>query len=220
MLDRLILLKDGRVMYQGREDDVVDYFAARSHVLPPKYNPADFIMTIAQTVPEEDLVILDYYPTEEDSGVADCKEGRSSIESTHSKSLAPVKHVSGWVETGCLVKRDMKSIKRNKMIVGARMMLTTFMSLVIGLIFQDVGQKDSAQPVVRPSNLFLWCKSYCLTCVNFLNRMFNPISALLSWSPCLQCFRPRCPHCWFSLTKDPSSSENMQRITIAYLAIL
>jgi hypothetical protein len=170
MFDRLMLMKAGRVMYQGREDDVVDYFAARSHVLPPKYNPADFIMTIAQTVPEEELVILDYFPTEESSGDDDYKEARSLIESTHSKSMVPVKHVSGWVETGWLVMRDMKSIKRNKMILGARMILTTFMSMVIGLIFQDVGRNDSAQPVVRSFKQFFWLQAYYLTSFKFVQQ--------------------------------------------------
>lgn len=149
MLDRLILLKAGRVMYQGREDDVVDYFAERSHVLPPKYNPADFIMTIAQTVPEEELMILDYFPSEKDSKNIDIEEAKALIESAHGNASVPVQHVSGFTEFLCLVKRDMKSIKRNKMILGARMMLTTFMSLVVGLLFQGVGNSDSAQPVVR-----------------------------------------------------------------------
>ena len=42
--DRLILLNHGRVMYQGGIDEVYDYFSARGHPSPPRYNPADWVM--------------------------------------------------------------------------------------------------------------------------------------------------------------------------------
>lgn len=42
--DHLILLNNGRVMYQGAVSEVPDYFGARGHPNPPNYNPADWIM--------------------------------------------------------------------------------------------------------------------------------------------------------------------------------
>lgn len=42
--DRLILMNQGRVMYQGSVDDVPSYFGARGHSNPQNYNPADWIM--------------------------------------------------------------------------------------------------------------------------------------------------------------------------------
>ena len=36
--DRLMVMNQGRVMYQGPVEGVDDYFGVRNHVLPPKYN--------------------------------------------------------------------------------------------------------------------------------------------------------------------------------------
>jgi ABC-type multidrug transport system ATPase subunit len=40
--DHLILLSKGRIMYQGPVQAVDDYFGARGHPLPPKYNVSVF----------------------------------------------------------------------------------------------------------------------------------------------------------------------------------
>jgi hypothetical protein len=45
--DRVILMNHGRIMYQGTVENVSDYFGARGHPLPPRYNPADWIMVRA-----------------------------------------------------------------------------------------------------------------------------------------------------------------------------
>lgn len=42
--DHLILLSQGRVMYQGPVSGVTDYFSARAYPCPTNYNPADWIM--------------------------------------------------------------------------------------------------------------------------------------------------------------------------------
>ena len=53
--DRLILMNKGRVMYQGAVNDIPDYFEARGQPLPLHYNPADWIMNVAQVNTVEDL---------------------------------------------------------------------------------------------------------------------------------------------------------------------
>jgi len=65
-IDRLVLLRAGRCMYNGLEDEVTDYFADRGDPLPPKYNPADFIMIVAQTVSEKDLEEAHFFPNSTD----------------------------------------------------------------------------------------------------------------------------------------------------------
>ena len=59
--DHLILLNKGRVMYNGSVQDVPDYFGTRQQPLPPEYNPADWVMIVAQSVPDKDLEKLGFY---------------------------------------------------------------------------------------------------------------------------------------------------------------
>jgi ABC-type multidrug transport system ATPase subunit len=44
MFDHFILMNKGRVMYQGPTGSIEKYFADRGHPIPPRYNPADFVM--------------------------------------------------------------------------------------------------------------------------------------------------------------------------------
>lgn len=44
LFDSVMLLKDGRIMWQGPTPSVVDGFGARGYPSPAHHNPADFIM--------------------------------------------------------------------------------------------------------------------------------------------------------------------------------
>jgi len=151
-IDRLVLLRAGRCMYNGPEDSVTDYFAARTHPLPPKYNPADWIMIVAQTVPENELEELGYFPdgpSDEEEAIQKQK-GKDTVMSSHnSTTVVEFRHVSIFTQVSCLVRREMLSIRRNKMVLGARLMLTVFMSVLISVIFLRVGGKNQEDPVVR-----------------------------------------------------------------------
>ena len=54
--DRLILLNKGMVMYQGPVSEVPGYFAKHNHPLPPMFNPADWIMDVANQYSQEELM--------------------------------------------------------------------------------------------------------------------------------------------------------------------
>jgi len=145
-IDRLVLLRAGRCMYNGPASAVTDYFAERSHPLPPKYNPADWIMIVAQTVPENELEQLGYFPT----GNGEEEVSQKKKESSHpSQGSGPTfRRVSTLTQIAWLVRREMLSIKRNKMVLGARLMLTCFMGILISIIFLGVGSNEQEDQVV------------------------------------------------------------------------
>ena len=59
--DHLILLNRGRVMYQGSVMNVPTFFEACACPVPPNYNPADWIMTVAQRTSDVDLISDGFY---------------------------------------------------------------------------------------------------------------------------------------------------------------
>mmetsp|Transcript_7178 Transcript_7178/g.11911 ORF Transcript_7178/g.11911 Transcript_7178/m.11911 type:complete len:351 (-) Transcript_7178:307-1359(-) len=129
-------MNKGRIMYQGAVAVVDEYFGAREHPLPPKYNPADWIMIVAQSVSEEELESQGFfeknpYPADEASKVA-------------LAGHAGEKHVGSLTQLGLLLRRDLLSLKRDKHILGARLMLTGFMAVLMGAIFWQVGKSNSA----------------------------------------------------------------------------
>jgi ABC-2 type transporter len=50
------------------------------------------------------------------------------------------------IQISMMFQREMKNIQRDVTAVGARFGLTTFLGLLVGIIFFDVGETDSANP--------------------------------------------------------------------------
>jgi ABC-type multidrug transport system ATPase subunit len=48
IFDHVILMHQGRCMYQGSVQDIESYFGARGCPLPPAYNPAEWILSVSQ----------------------------------------------------------------------------------------------------------------------------------------------------------------------------
>ena len=149
-IDRLILLRAGRCMYNGPEERVTDYFADRGYPLPPKYNPADFIMIVAQTVSETDLEEAGFFPDGVDEEEALARTNAdNSRQALGAAAKNGVRHVSRYLEIFELLRREAFAMRRNKMILGSRLMLTSFMSVLISIIFLGVGGKVPEDQVVR-----------------------------------------------------------------------
>lgn len=48
-------MKQGRIFYQGRVDNIVNHFQGLGHLCPENYNPSDFVMNLCQTETKEDV---------------------------------------------------------------------------------------------------------------------------------------------------------------------
>jgi len=152
--DHLILLNRGRVMYQGAVSDVPDYFGARNHPNPPNYNPADWIMNVAQSTPEDRLNDDGFYPKDErpmeDAFLAE--DGQDALGITLTKRTATgtkdLRPVGLGTEISLLFQREFNNLRRDVTAVGARFGLTIFLSVLFGVIFLDVGETDATEPSV------------------------------------------------------------------------
>jgi ABC-type multidrug transport system ATPase subunit len=158
--DRLILLNKGMVMYQGPVDDVPDYFAQHNHPMPKNYNPADWIMEVAQQYSQDQLLQEGFFSKDErnlspaiipkDSELLDSL-GVSRHEDISDDEW---KHVGFGTEARLLFKREIIHNSRNKKGVGARFALTTFMAFLVGNIFFGVGNVDSFYDVSKFNSHF------------------------------------------------------------------
>jgi ABC-type multidrug transport system ATPase subunit len=147
--DRLILMNKGRVMYQGSVEDVPQYFEDRSSPLPPKYNPADWIMNVAQATPIEDLDELGFFPKDERSlpdAFTDAVDGKDALGLTLTKrgGDSPDKGdtpVGMPAQIGMLFAREYKNVTRDVSALGSRFGFSIVLSTLIGIIFFDVGNQ-------------------------------------------------------------------------------
>jgi len=150
--DHLILMNKGRVMYQGPVPDVPAYFGARGHPNPPNYNPADWIMNVAQSVPIEELNKAGFFPKDErDVGEPfEGGDGKDELGITLTGRRAAKDYdespVGVFTQTQMLFTREFVNLKRDTASLGARFGLTIFLSILIGIIFLHVGETDPNEP--------------------------------------------------------------------------
>lgn len=150
--DNFILLKKGRVMYQGPAKDVPDYFAARGYVVPPRYNPADFVMNVAQIFSEDELEKKGFFsdhppkllpPPQSESSVVLGDNVRDSQPAEKVQDLRPV---SFSTEVLLIFTRELKGMTRNKKPLAMRTVFSVVLGLLVGIIFLRVGKTDPSIP--------------------------------------------------------------------------
>mmetsp|Transcript_25786 Transcript_25786/g.53107 ORF Transcript_25786/g.53107 Transcript_25786/m.53107 type:complete len:667 (-) Transcript_25786:163-2163(-) len=147
--DRLILMNKGMVMYHGPVDAVPDFFADHKHPMPKNYNPADWIMEVAQQYSQEQLLAEGFFAKDErnlpPAVVLSEEEFLDSLGVTwhDDASEDEWKHVGFVKQVAMLFWRDVVHNSRNKKGVGARFFFTTFLSLLVGNIFFQAGGVES-----------------------------------------------------------------------------
>lgn len=141
--NRLLFLNQGRIMYEGSVKDLPEYFSQHGHELPLHYNPADWIMHVAQTIPIRDLDNLGFFPnnTKRPQRSRRPSGGKDALGNKVSAKHNNAKHVSYFTEVKLLLYREFLEIKRNSNIVKARLSITIFMSLLIGSVFYGSGSR-------------------------------------------------------------------------------
>ena len=134
LFDRLTLLKSGRVLYEGKRADIPNKFAHCGYALPPNYNPADWVMFVAQSVKTEVLEEAGFFPVNDFSS-----KGDDLGQSNHSNGVlaqlnasVAADHRVGFVEqTKWLLIREIHHFKRNTHPLKTRTMMTVAISVIL-----------------------------------------------------------------------------------------
>lgn len=151
--DHLILLNQGGVMYQGSVKHIPDVFETCNHPVPANYNPADWIMSVAQQIPVDKLKSDGFFKADGrklGDALRGGDDGTDAIGFTrHSTkevgaSTKEAKPPGFLTQTRMLYKRELQSLGRDKAALGARFGITIFLNILFGVIFYDVGRTSNA----------------------------------------------------------------------------
>jgi energy-coupling factor transporter ATP-binding protein EcfA2/ABC-type multidrug transport system permease subunit len=144
-LDRLILLNQGRVMYQGLIPDVHRDFAHRGFPVPKHFNVADHIMRVALLHTEPELEDAGFFPEDtrtlaepfhnDDQHDSD-RDALGITKHDKDKDHSPPPGIGE--QTEALFRREIKNLYRNTRALKARTAMTLAISLLIGALFFQV----------------------------------------------------------------------------------
>ena len=121
--------------------NVCEDFAKRGYAVPKNYNPADWILDVSQTHEVEELSRKGFFVP------GTWAEGSQELQGSSKDSLEPLdnNHVSLLTELKLLQKRENQTLYRNPAPMLINVGVTSFLAVVFGLIFWDVGREDRAQ---------------------------------------------------------------------------
>jgi ABC-type multidrug transport system ATPase subunit len=155
--DRLILLHKGRVLFQGPVKDVPLSFAACGYPVPINFNPADWVVNVAQKYAIPDLERAGFFQDDDREVMPPTipLKGQNLLGEPLSNRLNSImgkndddddKTPGLWAQVKLLYRRELTYMYRFPLPLYARFGFTAFLSCLIGIIFYKVGDASQADP--------------------------------------------------------------------------
>lgn len=142
-IDRLILMKAGKIMYSGHVKNVTRYFGKRGFPIPEHHNPADAIMFTAQTQSVLELQRRGFFhmPPENPDAPTIAYEDDPDAQRMI-KQAAKTDKPGFIVQVKSLFQREIRHLVRNRKGLQTRTMMTMSISLIAGFIYWQVADTD------------------------------------------------------------------------------
>ena len=154
LFDDVIFIAKGAIVYHGPVHDVKKYFAKAGYPCPDNYNPADFVMTLIQTLPEDkmqSLVASWQVSMDEEKRQILSKRG----EALSTLQLPKIKRASFAAQYMELAVREGRMQKRDKRLIGMRFGSPLFLAVLIGGILFNQGTSGISQSHVAAVTFLL-----------------------------------------------------------------
>lgn len=183
MFDDLIVLAEGRIIYHGPVEGMLDYFAAQGFVCPPHTNPAEYlfmeILNYQNMIDSEAKLekLVSFWKLS--SQFEELQLSMKSIKGEDAALLPErLQESSRGTQLKFLLKRTLIGYKRDITLLTARFLQIIVASVVIGLMYYDIpGKKGFAQTQNRFTSLYFLCTNSVFTAIS------NAIVALASEKP-------------------------------------
>ena len=139
LFDNVVFMTVGEIVYHGPVRTVVDYFASRGYDCPVKYNPADYIMFLLQTLGNAAIadLIAEYRPEMAKIRDAIIEQRRTLV---HPRAVRQAEKAGPTVQLNALVKREYRSTRRDMTVVVLRLVLALVFATIIGFLFFQTGK--------------------------------------------------------------------------------
>jgi ABC-type multidrug transport system ATPase subunit/ABC-type multidrug transport system permease subunit len=172
MMENVVLLSEGKLMYQGPRVDMELFFASTGHPCRPHYNPADFYVSMVNSEfqmqsmdanrwevafqewqkrmkPKETSELVDFNSSFVISGD---EIDLAFLEQSSRGNIAQV--------ALALTKRNMLNLWKNPGTFGTRVFMYVMLSLCIGAMFWDLGSNKTDSGITARVSLIFYCVAF------------------------------------------------------------
>ncbi|EWS74862.1 transporter family ABC domain protein (macronuclear) [Tetrahymena thermophila SB210] len=170
IFDRIMLLVDGRFIYQGASNEkIISHFNSFGFVCPKLQNPADYFLSI-MNASENNLKNFPKYfeGYEKLNDIVQNEIEQKQIQMIlSSKYQTPI-----YYQIIQIAKRSWKNVKRNPILFKIRIIQAIFMAIFLGLVYVKIEDGSNQPSSIRDMNNRSGLLYF--TCVNQLMMALNP----------------------------------------------
>eukprot|EP00924_Labyrinthula_sp_SR-Ha-C_P013400 maker-scaffold_5-snap-gene-1.57-mRNA-1 protein AED:0.26 eAED:0.26 QI:181/1/1/1/1/1/2/123/652 len=151
--ENVLVLSQGAVMYNGLVPDLPQIMSKLGRPIPGLTNPADYIMLVAQTVPDDELMRFNLFTGESKPHINWAYQTSQFFDNENAKKLVDLEDVadlkkesfensSFLKQVSLLTKREARALVRDTSIFKTAIATRVVMNLVVGAIFFNVCDRD------------------------------------------------------------------------------
>lgn len=148
LIDRMLLLSKGTVVYHGRVDLLEDFLLTKGFTVPPQLNSLEYTMEILQDLPYENANVT--LPDQ-------CSESHKQ----NKKQSIVLYKSSRITEISLLFRRFWKNIYRTKQLLLTNILEALVVGLVLGTIYLNIG--TGKEGIEKRCGLFAFTLTFLLS---------------------------------------------------------
>jgi ABC-type multidrug transport system permease subunit len=177
MIDNVVLLSKGKLMYQGPREEIEAFFSKHGSPCPPEYNPADHYVAMVNdefrvhpmSVDEWEIAFNEWNVENLSSrkelelvigGSTDLSNSPARRLSTTETTALPSSRGNSYQAALELTRRYLVNLYRNPGIIGTRVIMYAMLSIAIGTMFYDLGGKNTYSSIISRAALMFYCVSF------------------------------------------------------------
>ncbi|CAJ1951950.1 unnamed protein product [Cylindrotheca closterium] len=178
LIDNVILLAKGKLMYEGSRKSMEEFFAKYEHPTPHGWNPADHYVTMvndefrdhARSVDEWAQSYQDWQKNHHLGGPKSSaffappkrsgKERTTSMNAATNKGTVDTKRSNSFMAVGPLLYRYFLNLWFNPGILGTRIAMYSMLALMVGGLFWELGDRTDYESIISRSAVLFYCVAF------------------------------------------------------------
>ncbi|KAL5279324.1 hypothetical protein ACFFRR_003732 [Megaselia abdita] len=172
LFDDILVMADGKILYCGALTNMVNYFESEGFHFPDFYNPADFVLEVANRDYAADISSLinrntetyqllntSYSSFDDDEEIEMLKSRRKSkaieILPINSEPICDNYKVNAFYQFRVLAQRSFRAMWRDVLTVQLRVVIHLLVGFLLGVVFYDMG--NDANKVLSNASFLFFC---------------------------------------------------------------
>ncbi|KAH9253376.1 hypothetical protein BASA81_008727 [Batrachochytrium salamandrivorans] len=167
LFDDVLILTEGKLVYAGPANKMIDYFESLGHPMPVKYNPADFVLDLVsldsksesseqQTEQIVNALVNQYHPISRNNELALTNAEVASMRQMHQEEIKLKYQATFGQQFSHLLVRAGRQKMRYKTPLVIGLATTIFFALLVGFLYYQTGKNLSQAAIQDKAGFFFF----------------------------------------------------------------